>query len=139
MNSNKMADNLFYDKRKDINNLDDQIYDNKRKIKELVKIQESLIALDFNINDCINILSKSMKGNNDESLYSEMQETNRKNLFNSLDIIEKNVDSLKKNIDNLKAKKDEKLKKQEDSEIEDNEKNNDKYIKVYYNLNDDKK
>ena len=119
MDNNKKADNLSYDKKRIINDLEEQIYDNKNKLKELVKMQESLIALDFNINNCINLLSKSMKGANDEALYSDMQEVNRKNLFNSLDVIEKDVDILKKNINELRTKKEEELSKQDDSE-EDN-------------------
>lgn len=118
MDNNKKADNLSYDKKRIINDLEEQIYDNKKKIKELVKMQESLIALDFNINNCINLLSKSMKGANDEALYSDMQEVNRKNLFNSLDVIEKDVDILKKNINELRTKKDEEFRKQDDSETE---------------------
>ena len=123
MDNNKKADNLSYDKKRIINDLEEQIYDNKKKIKELVKMQESLIALDFNINNCINLLSKSMKGANDEALYNDMQEVNRKNLFNSLDVIEKDVDILKKNINELRTKKDEEFRKQDDSETEDSEKN----------------
>lgn len=123
MDNNKKADNLSYDKKRIINDLEEQIYDNKKKIKELVKMQESLIALDFNINNCINLLSKSMKGANDEALYSDMQEVNRKNLFNSLDVIEKDVDILKKNINELRTKKDEEFRKQDDSETEDSAKN----------------
>ena len=118
MDNNKKADNLSYDKKRIINDLEEQIYDNKKKIKELVKMQESLIALDFNINNCINLLSKSMKGANDEALYSDMQEVNRKNLFNSLDVIEKDVDILKKNINELRTKKDEEFRRQDDSETE---------------------
>ncbi len=118
MDNNKKADNLSYDKKRIINDLEEQIYDNKKKIKELVKMQESLIALDFNINNCINLLSKSMKGANDEALYNDMQEVNRKNLFNSLDVIEKDVDILKKNINELRTKKDEEFRKQDDSETE---------------------
>ena len=118
MDNNKKADNLSYDKKRNINDLEEQIYDNKKKIKELVKMQESLIALDFNINNCINLLSKSMKGANDEALYNDMQEVNRKNLFNSLDVIEKDVDILKKNINELRTKKDEEFRRQDDSETE---------------------
>lgn len=118
MDNNKKADNLSYDKKRIINDLEEQIYDNKKKIKELVKMQESLIALDFNINNCINLLSKSMKGANDEALYNDMQEVNRKNLFNSLDVIEKDVDILKKNINELRTKKDEEFRRQDDSETE---------------------
>ena len=123
MDNNKKADNLSYDKKRIINDLEEQIYDNKKKIKELVKMQESLIALDFNINNCINLLSKSMKGANDEALYNDMQEVNRKNLFNSLDVIEKDVDILKKNINELRTKKDEEFRKQDDFKTEDSEKN----------------
>ena len=123
MDNNKKADNLSYAKKRVINDVEEQIYDNKKKIKELGKMQESLIALDFNINNCINLLSKSMKGANDEVLYNDMQEVNRKNLFNSLDVIEKDVDILKKNINELRTKKDEEFRKQDDSETEDSEKN----------------
>lgn len=114
MNNNKKADNLSYNKRKTINDLDNKIYDSKKKVNELVKMQESLISLDFCINDCINLLSKSMKSERDSTLYSDIQETNRKNLFSSLDIIEGNVDALKKDINNLREKKDMELKCQDD-------------------------
>lgn len=118
MNNNKKADNLSYNKRKTINDLDNKIYDNKKKVNELVKMQESLISLDFCINDCINLLSKSMKSERDSTLYSDIQETNRKNLFSSLDIIESNVDALKKDISNLREKKDMELRQQDDEQVD---------------------
>lgn len=122
MNKDKKADNLSYDKKKVIYDLDNKIYDSKKQIKELTKVQESLISLDFYINDCINLLSKSIKNEKDNVMYSDIQETNRKNLFNSLDIIEGNVSSLKKQVKDLMNKKDDEVKKQDEPEIDEEEK-----------------
>lgn len=122
MNKDKKADNLSYDKKKVIYDLDNKIYDSKKQIKELTKVQESLISLDFYINDCINLLSKSIKNEKDNVMYSDIQETNRKNLFNSLDIIEGNVSSLKKQVKDLMDKKDDEVKKQDEPEIDEEEK-----------------
>lgn len=118
MDNSKKADNLSYDKRKIISDLDNKIYDSKKKVNELVKMQESLISLDFCINNCINLLSKSMKSESDSALYNDIQDTNRKNLFSSLDIIENNVDALKKDINNLREKKDMELKHQDDEQVD---------------------
>ena len=122
MNKDKKADNLSYDKKKVIYDLDNKIYDSKKQIKELTKVQESLISLDFYINDCINLLSKSIKSEKDNMMYSDIQEINRKNLFNSLDIIEGNVSSLKKQGKDLMNKKDDEIKKQDEPEIDEEEK-----------------
>ena len=122
MNKDKKADNLSYDKKKVIYDLDNKIYDSKKQIKELTKVQESLISLDFYINDCINLLSKSIKSEKDNVMYSDIQEINRKNLFNSLDIIESNVSSLKKQGKDLMNKKDDEIKKQDEPEIDEEEK-----------------
>ena len=122
MNKDKKADNLSYDKKKDNYDLDNKIYDSKKQIKELTKVQESLISLDFYINDCINLLSKSIKSEKDNVMYSDIQEINRKNLFNSLDIIERNVSSLKKQGKDLMNKKDDEIKKQDKPEIDEEEK-----------------
>ena len=122
MDKDKKADNLSYDKKKVIYDLDNKIYDSKKQIKELTKVQESLISLDFYINDCINLLSKSIKNEKDNVMYSDIQETNRKNLFNSLDIIEGNVSSLKKQVKDLMDKKDDEVKKQDEPEIDEEEK-----------------
>ena len=122
MNKDKKADNLSYDKKKVIYDLDNKIYDSKKQIKELTKVQESLISLDFYINDCINLLSKSIKSEKDNVMYSDIQEINRKNLFNSLDIIEGNVSSLKKQGKDLMNKKDDEIKKQDEPEIDEEEK-----------------
>ncbi len=122
MNKDKKADNLSYDKKKVIYDLDNKIYDSKKQIKELTKVQESLISLDFYINDCINLLSKSIKSEKDNVMYSDIQEINRKNLFNSLDIIERNVSSLKKQGKDLMNKKDDEIKKQDEPEIDEEEK-----------------
>lgn len=121
MDNNKKADNSSYDKKKTIYDLDEKIYNNKKQIKELVKMQETLISLDLNITECINLLSKSMKSKKDDAMYEDMQEINRKNLFNSLDIIEKNVNVLKKDVIELKNKKDEELKKQNLTEEKNNQ------------------
>ena len=121
MDKDKKADNLSYDKKKVIYDLDNKIYDSKKQIKELTKVQESLISLDFYINDCINLLSKSIKNEKDNVMYSDIQETNRKNLFNSLDIIEGNVSSLKKQVKDLMDKKDDEVKKQDEPEIDEEE------------------
>ena len=122
MDKDKKADNLSYDKKKVIYDLDNKIYDSKKQIKELTKVQESLISLDFYINDCINLLSKSIKSEKDNVMYSDIQETNRKNLFNSLDIIEGNVSSLKKQVKDLMDKKDDEVKKKDEPEIDEEEK-----------------
>ena len=122
MNKDKKADNLSYDKKKVIYDLDNKIYDSKKQIKELTKVQESLISLDFYINDCINLLSESIKSEKDNVMYSDIQEINRKNLFNSLDIIEGNVSSLKKQGKDLMNKKDDEIKKQDEPEIDEEEK-----------------
>jgi predicted nucleic acid-binding protein len=113
--NNKKADNLSYDKKKSINDLDNKIYDNKKKMNELVKIQETLISIDVSINECINKLSRSMKRDKDSIIYSDMQDTNRKNLFESLDLIEKDISTLKDNIEELRVKKEE-IKEEKDEE-----------------------
>ena len=115
MNIEKKADNLSYEKKKAVLELDDKIYNNKKKINNLVNIQDELMSLDLSINKCIDLLSETVKEENGNTLYDDAQQTNKKNFYKSLDIIEKNVDSLKKNISDLTSKKEE-LKKQNNSE-----------------------
>ena len=116
MLDNKKADNFAYNKKKELNDLDDKIYDNKTKINKLIDMQETLVSLDLSVNKCIDLLSESVKGERCNAIYNDILETNRKNFYSSLDIIEKNVDTLRKNINDLIKEKEEKTKKQNNNE-----------------------
>lgn len=115
MNKDKKADNLSYDKKKVIYDLDNKIYDSKKQIKELTKVQESLISLDLSINKCIDLLSEAVKEEKGNTLYDDAQQANKKNFYKSLDIIKKNVDSLKRKINDLMSEKEKELKRQDNS------------------------
>lgn len=116
MLDNKKADNFAYNKKKELNDLDDKIYDNKTKINKLIDMQETLVSLDLSVNKCIDLLSESVKGARCNAIYNDILETNRKNFYSSLDIIEKNVDTLRKNINDLIKEKEAKTKKQNNNE-----------------------
>ena len=115
MNIEKRADNLSYEKKKIISDLDDKIYNNKKKINNLVNMQDELIALDLSINKCIDLLSEAVKEEKGNTLYDDAQQTNKKNFYKSLDIIEKNGDSLKRKINDLMSEKEKELKRQDNS------------------------
>ena len=119
MDKEKRADNLSYDKKRTIADLDDKIYNNKKQINNLISIQDELISLDFNVNKCIDLLADNVKGEKNSILYDDVQQSGRKSFYSSLDIIEKNVDSLKRHVKDLMDQKEEELSKQDDSE-EDN-------------------
>lgn len=115
MNKDKKADNLSYEKKKIISDLNDKIYNNKKKINNLVNMQDELIALDLSISKCIDLLSEAVKEEKGNTLYDDAQQTNKKNFYKSLDIIEKNVDSLKRKINDLMSEKEKELKRQDNS------------------------
>ena len=115
MNKDKKADNLSYDKKKVIYDLDNKIYDSKKQIKELTKVQESLISLDLSISKCIDLLSEAVKEEKGNTLYDDAQQTNKKSFYKSLDTIEKNGDSLKRKINDLMSEKEKELKRQDNS------------------------
>ena len=115
MNIEKRADNLSYEKKKIISDLNDKIYNNKKKINNLVNMQDELIALDLSISKCIDLLSEAVKEEKGNTLYDDAQQANKKNFYKSLDIIKKNVDSLKRKINDLMSEKEKELKRQDNS------------------------
>lgn len=100
----KKADN--YINKEKIKKIDNELEKEKNKFNDLDELEEIIISLNNNINKCIELISKSIKGNNINKRLSAIETENRisfKNNINNIDIERKEI---KNNILNLNDEKD---------------------------------
>ena len=80
-NDNKIekrkADNRLISTSKELDDYENQIEFEKNRLQELSDMQESVDAIADNINECIELLSKSIKGPNMENIFNDMHNSNK--------------------------------------------------------------
>lgn len=107
-----MEDKKIEDRFANLNNqiirLEKMMDEEKIKIKKIDEIQEQLTSLTKNLNICIGLLARAMKGPNTQNIFNDMYDNNRSiynNLTNELDeqigLSEKNINKLIEEKDNL--------------------------------------
>ena len=104
--NDKRVDNTFINYRKAINNYEDQVDIEKQKLKKVEFMQDELISLNKNMETCIELLSKSIKGSNTTSRFEDMHNANRVFLLKSLSMLDEKKEELKKGINHLNEKKE---------------------------------
>lgn len=120
---NKKIDNQILEKKRILNEMDDKIDLEKKKLKQMEGIWEELISLNKNLDKCIDILSRSMQGPNLGLVYDDMRDSNKRFLVKTSGSLEEYTEILKKNIDDLSAKREEIVHQKTSEENKNNQKN----------------
>lgn len=107
----RKADNRILAIRKKNDALDEKIASEKIKLEKLTDMQESVDAIVENINECIDLLSKSIKGPNTENIFNDMYATNKTFQVNVSTNIENSQTDIKSRIDRMYKEKDRILEK----------------------------
>lgn len=84
----KKIDNEIKTHKAKINELDNHLNIEKKKLKRIDEMQESLYELNKNMSQCIELLSKSIVGGNSAKMFSEMENKNRTFYIKSNSILE---------------------------------------------------
>ena len=72
----KNIDNKILTTKEKINKIDNKLDIEKKRIKKLDNMQENVNSINKNINHCIYLLSKSVKGTNANHIFNDMYDTN---------------------------------------------------------------
>ena len=103
---NKKADNIVLEYKQKINEVDNRLDEEKKKLKKLNQIQNDIDSLSKNINKCIDLLSKSMKGPGINNMFSNMSDSNKLMHIKASSAIENEFQETNKKIYNLYGEKD---------------------------------
>ncbi len=107
MNEEKTIDNKLVDNKAKLKVVNDKIDIERQKMKNLDEIEELFVSLNSNINKCVELLSKSMKGENIGRKLGAIEESNKVNFNKSIYSINSNREDIKKKLSELSDQKDE--------------------------------
>ena len=102
----RKADNTIINHKKELDKVDEQIDIQRNKMQELNDMQESVNEIVDNINQCIELLSKSIKGPTTENMFNDMYNTNKNFGSNVSTNIENNQLEVRKRLNELYKEKD---------------------------------
>ena len=105
----KKADNKILESKAKIKEIDSKIDEEKVKDKQLDDIEEVVTSLNKNIARCLELLGKSVQGNNFEKKLIAYESENRINYRKNMGNVEAQREILKDNINKLYNEKDELL------------------------------
>ena len=122
----RKADNRIIENRQKINEVDNQIDDEKGRLEKLSTMQETIDSIAKNVDKCIELLSKSMKGPNTDSLFNDMYNSNKAFFKKASSNIESEETNSRKKINELYKEKEKILKDTKDyaNEEKNKEENN---------------
>lgn len=127
---NKKIDNQMLDKQEvvnyknKINEIDDRIDQEKSRMRELDDMEELFVSLSKNITKCVDLLNKSIKGNNISNKLNSIEENNKINFSKSIGNLEIERDEIKNNIVDLNNKKEDYQQKMKEDNIKEELKEN---------------
>ena len=113
---NKKLDNEILNTKSQIDKIDNLIDNEKSRIKKLDSMQEDIMSISKSINQCIELLSQSIKGPNTESKYNDMRNSNKKAYINIATFLDNEVELSRKKINKLYDEKETLLKKSKNKE-----------------------
>ena len=121
----KKADNsiINVDKAK-IKEIDSKIELEKNKMKNLDDMEEIFVSLNKNISKCVELLQKSIKGNNVTRKLNSIEEENKNNFSRSIQNIEYEREKIKSNLSLLNDEKEdyeEKLKEENKEKLKEDD------------------
>ena len=102
MEEQKRENNL----KKRIDELDNLIDNEKKRLKQFDNMQEEAIALNKNINKCVQLLLKSAKETNKEKMLNDISDRNQSFYNNFTNVIDDEISMAKNNINKMLNEKD---------------------------------
>lgn len=109
----KKADNRIIENKK-INKIENEIYNEKNKLKDLEEMREDFVSYNKTITNCLDLLS-SVKNKESRHKYDDMYIKNNAILKSMSNIIDEKETEIKRNISNLY---DEKIKEEKNKQTE---------------------
>ena len=106
----KKADNKVLENKAKIKEIDSRIDDVKNRGKKLDDMEEIVDSLNKNIDKCLELLGKSVKGNNYEKRLDAYQTENKINYKKNIGYIEAQRDLIKNKITRLNKEKEDLIK-----------------------------
>ena len=107
----KSADNAIFESRESVRYLEDAIYGQQQNLKNLDEMEETFLTLKKQINKCVDLLNRSMKGKNINSRLSEIEGNNNRLYDNRLEMIREKRKETKETISRLTQEKEDYLDK----------------------------
>jgi len=86
------------------------------RIKKIDSMQEDIISLSKSMNQCIDLLSQSIKGPHTESKYNDMRNSNKKTYINITTFLDDEAELSRKKINKLFDEKETILKENKNKE-----------------------
>lgn len=102
----KQTDNKLLDNQKQIKQIDYLIDNEKNRLKKIDSIQESIVSVTKNMNQCIDLLSVSIKGKTNENLLSNLRDSNKIFYVNMATTLDDESEISRKKINKLSERKE---------------------------------
>ena len=106
MNEEKHADNAIVSRKIMVDNIDMELDTNKKTLNSLDDIEENFNSLKRNIDSCVDLLNRCVKGGNIQRKLNAISENNVKTYNDSMKAIYEKRDSVNNEIRNLYNEKD---------------------------------
>lgn len=101
----KVADNIISERKQQIYQIEDRIDSEKNKLNKISDIEDNFIALNKNLNRCIELVSSSVKSKKNTYMYEDMRISNNTLLNRVSNTLDEERDAVNKNIKNLYSEK----------------------------------
>lgn len=96
--------------KRSINETENKIDFEKRRIKDIENLQEEVVSLNKNLDECIKILEKSMQGPTTNYAFEDMHNNNRTFFVKTTSVLDEQIKNSQKKINSLSEKKEEQIK-----------------------------
>ncbi len=107
----KRIDNNIKESKQKINEIDNMLNIEKKKIKTLEEMKETVYELNKNLNTCISLLSKSIKGKTTDIIFNDMENANRRIYMKNNNLLEEETLDTMKKINKLYIEKNDEIEK----------------------------
>ena len=97
----KTKDNKLLDNKKQIRQIDNLIDNEKNRLKKIDSMQESIVSVTKNMNQCIDLLSVSIKGTMNANLLNDMRDSNKTFYINMATTLDDESEISRKKINKL--------------------------------------
>lgn len=102
----KKADNNFLKLKKEINVIDEKIYNNKKSIKKLEELNENFSFISKILIKCCDIINSSIKNKTKNAIINDINNENKIRYFNTIYTSDKECEFIKKEIKKLNDEKE---------------------------------
>ena len=114
MKDNNKDEKSIKDIKRKVNEIDNRIDTEKIRIRKIAETQDHITSLRRNINWCIELLSKSMKGPTTQNRFDDMHNSNTLFYIKTASILDEESEKSRKNIVILSSEKDKIIKDSKD-------------------------